>query len=152
MIPRITPGIPAGVIGSIVLGFYGITMKALGLTELIYLDFAKVIIMSKPYSGIAAAIVGWAAHLMTGALLGMLLCFFISVTSSRFWIIKGWGAGVFTWLFLLSLGTFFKMPIFVTVHPKSALALLIGGSFWGLTAVYVLKIITDDFKTIIHLK
>lgn len=79
----------------------------------------------------------------------MLLCLFISLTSSRFWVLKGWGVGVFTWYSILSIGTFLKMSLFTDIYPLAALTLLSGASVWGLTSVYVLKIITDDFNTII---
>ena len=146
---KITPGILAGIVGAVILGFYGMLMKALGFTDRIYLDFAKIIIMSEPYDGIAATIVGWVAHLFTGALFGMLLCCFISLTSGRFWVLKGWGTGVFTWYSLLSLGTVFRLPLFIDIHPQVALTLLSGSSVWGLTTVFVLKKITADFNTII---
>jgi len=149
---KITPGIPAGIIGATILGFYGMTMKAIGFTDRIYLDFAKVIIMSQIHNGMIATIVGWAGHLTIGALFGILMCYFISATSSRFWILKGWGVGISIWFVLLSFGKLFDLPLFYNIPPKSALTLLSGSSLWGLTSVYVLKIITNDFKTIINRK
>jgi len=147
---KFTPGIFAGTVGAIVLGFYGMTMKAIGFTDRIYLDLAEVIILSNPQEGFIASIVGWVAHLMIGAIFGMLLCYFISTTSSSFWLLKGWGIGIFIWFSLLSMGKLYKLPLFMNIPPKSALTLLSGSSVWGLVSIYVLKKITGDFKTILN--
>jgi hypothetical protein len=51
-------------------------------------------------------------------------------------------------LFLLALGTIFRLPLFGDLPPKAAVSLFIGGTLWGLINIFVLRKITNDFQTI----
>ncbi|MCR6544885.1 hypothetical protein [Dehalobacterium formicoaceticum] len=147
---KITPGILSGLIGAVVVGFVGMALKAMGVSDRIYIDLAKTIILSEPKPGLAALIVGWLAHLTIGSVLGAVVCFFISMTSSRFWILKSWGIGILSWFVLLAMGTITRLPLFGDIPAKAALTLFVGAALWGLTNIYALKKITDDFQSITH--
>ncbi|MBS4022638.1 MAG: hypothetical protein KGZ79_09485 [Dethiobacter sp.] len=70
---RLVAGAVAGTVAILIQTVYALTIKSLGLTDRIYIDFAKVIIMLENRPGISAFFIGLIAQLVIGA---NLMCVF----------------------------------------------------------------------------
>jgi len=143
---RLTPGAVAGITGGIIQVAYGSTLKALKITPIIFTDFAKILILGKPFTGPIAFIVGAVCHLLFAAIFGVVLSYVIKYTTKRFYLLKGLGIGLAAWTFANGSGTFFKMPVFSVVPPLQGLIILVGAAIFGLTSALTLKLVTDNFS------
>ncbi|MHB9093804.1 MAG: hypothetical protein ACYC21_03960 [Eubacteriales bacterium] len=144
---RLTPGALAGIIGASIQTIYALTVKSLRITDRVFTDFGKVLMMTNPYKGTLAFIVGFAAHLFLGALAGVALSYIIKYTSSRFYLLKGLGAGLVIWTFGLGIATLYKLPLFGTIKPVPSIVILIGSLIYGLITAIALKMITNNFRS-----
>lgn len=143
---RLTAGAMAGVIGALTQIIYGLTVKSIGLSNYVFTDFGKVLIMTKPKDGIVAFFIGATTHIILGALMGVVLSYVIKYTSSRFYILKGIGVGLSIWVFSFATGSYFRMPVFSNASIRVALTVLIGSTIYGLVTTYALKKITNNFR------
>ena len=143
---RLTPGVVAGITGGIIQIIYGSTLKALKITPYNFTDFARILILGKPFKGPMAFIVGVVCHLLLASIFGIVLSYVTKYTTKRFYLLKGWGVGLSAWTFAGGSGTFFKMPIFNNLPPWPAIVILVGSSIYGLTTALTLKLVTDNFS------
>ncbi|MEL7563829.1 MAG: hypothetical protein AAGU27_02965 [Dehalobacterium sp.] len=144
---RLTPGLLAGFIGDIVQQIYFHIAKYLGITDRTYLEYGKVLIMFEQYKGVLPFIVAMTFELIIGGLLGIILSYVIKYTSSRFYILKAVTIAITAWLFFLSPGTFFNLPLFKNVPPSASIIMLVGSIIWGLVTAIALKKLTKDFRS-----
>ncbi len=142
---RFSPGIFAGVIGDLVLQLYFIILRSLRLVDRTYVDYGKVLLMTQPFDGALAFIVGIAFEFIIGGLLGVILSYMIKYTTSRFYLMKAISLATASWLFFLVPGTLYKLPLFSIVPPDISLLMLIGSMLWGAVTAVALKILTKGF-------
>lgn len=143
---RLVAGGVAGFIAAIISNIYGLTTKALGLTDRTFVDFAKVLIMYKPYPGILGYMVGEIAILTVGIFWGVAYAYIIKMTSSRFNLLKGWGYGIILWMLLSGFGTIFDLPLFKDIPPYAAINNFIESSIYGLVTAFGLNILDKETK------
>jgi CHASE2 domain-containing sensor protein len=89
-------------------------------------------------------------ELIIGGLLGVILSYVIKYTSSRFYILKAVTIAITAWLFFLSPGTFFNLPLFKNVPPSASIIMLVGSVIWGFVAAITLKKLTKDFQVVFY--
>lgn len=140
---RITGGAIAGIIGAVVQNIYGQIVKGIGLTDVAFVDFAKVIAFGKPVPGTISFISGLLAHLTLGMIFGTLFALIVMKTSSKYFLFKCIGYGAALWFITLGLGSIFKLPLFVGILPVPQLTTFVGAQAFGLATGYSLKIIQD---------
>ncbi|PKM81954.1 MAG: hypothetical protein CVU89_06340 [Firmicutes bacterium HGW-Firmicutes-14] len=138
---RISSGALAGIIGAVVQDIYGHTAKTFGITDRIFLDFAKIVLFHKPYGGIFGFIAGILSHLTFGMITGVLFVYLIKRTSSRYLYYKGMGMGMTIWFFSLGVATLYNLPLFKDIPPVPALITFVGALIWGLATAFSLKLI-----------
>lgn len=131
----------AGIVGGIVNSIFGWTVKALGLTDRVFLDFSAILLAKKVFPGLLGTIVAILAHLAFCMILGIFFAYVVKIASSRYLLLKGFGFGFALWFFLSGLGTIFNLPKFVDIPPNSALTTLAGALLFGLVAAYTLRVI-----------
>ena len=136
---RLIGGAFSGVIAAFIQAGWGYVLKGLKLTDRAFVDFSKTFFMYKNYSGLYSEITGILIHLAFGAVLGVGFAYLIKLTSSRFYYLKGFGYGVFLWLFLGATGTAFGIPLFRNIPPYAVLSTLTGGLLFGFVNAFVLK-------------
>lgn len=141
MSDRFVAGAIAGSIGASIQVVYGYLVEALGIADRSFEDFGEVFIMSANMTGTMADFVGIISQLSNGAIFGIIMAYIISLTSIKFYIVKGLIYGTILWHLFLGLGTMYKMPGFINIPPSSSLAILVGSLIYGVTVCYVLRII-----------
>ena len=143
---RLVAGGVAGFIAIIISNIYGVFSKAMGFTDRIFIDFAKVLIMYKPYKGFLGFLVGEIAILTVGIFWGVAYAYIIKMTSSRFNLLKGWGYGAILWMLLSGFGTIFDLPMFKDIPPHDAFNNFIESSIYGLVTAYALSVLDRETK------
>lgn len=138
---RLVAGALAGAVAALVQDAYGLTVKALGITDRIFTDFAAVMIMFKPEKGALGFLVGLIAHVIVGIIFGIVFAYIILKTSSNYFLLKGLCYGLILWFLLLGLGTMWRLPLFTVVPPKPALVIFVGALLYGLVTAYILKLL-----------
>lgn len=136
---RLVAGSITGIIAATIQAIYGIAVKALGLTDRAFIDFSKLFIMHKNFTGLFPNIMGLIVHLGLGAIWGVSFAYLIYFTSSRYYYYKAFGYGAFLWLSLGILGSIFKIPLFTEIPPRALLTTLFGGIIFSLSNAYALK-------------
>ncbi|WP_214659145.1 DUF1440 domain-containing protein [Candidatus Formimonas warabiya] len=143
---RLIAGGLAGIAGAIIQITYGIITEALGITDRSFDEFAKVLIMFKPYKGLLASVVGAISHICIGLVFGVIFAYLILITSSRFLMIKGIGYGAVLWMLLLGFGTIFELPDFKDIPPQPALSIFFGAIIYGSITALTLKYLESRTK------
>lgn len=143
---RLIAGGLAGIIGAAVQQAYGLTVKAIGITDRAFIDFAEVLVLSKKFVGPLAFFVGSISHLIVGLFLGVIFAYIIRLTSSNYLLFKGFGYGVVWWMLLMGFGTIFRLPVFSPIPPYAAVSTLVGAAVFGLATAFSLGILEKRTK------
>ncbi len=143
---RLVAGGLAGIIGAALQQAYGLTAKAIGITDRAFIDFAEILVLSRIFTGPLAFIVSSIAHLIVGLFLGAIFVYVIKLTSSNYYLLKGLGYGVVWWMLLMGFGTIFRLPVFSPIPPYAALSTLVGAAIYGLVTAYTLGILDKKTK------
>lgn len=141
---RLVSGGIAGAIAAIIQNLYGMLAKAVGLTDRTFAEFAATMVSQKVYMGVLGFIMGVVAHTIVGIMLGAIFAYLIKQSSSRYYLLKGFGFGIVSWFLLLSLGSIYNVPKFADIPPKAQLVTLLGAIIFGLVNAYVLKYIQGE--------
>ncbi len=137
---RVTAGAISGAIGAVIQNIYGSLAKAVGITDISFVDFAEAIIFNQKLDGISGFIAGTLSHLAFGSMLGVLFGYLISKSSSKYYYFKALGFGIGIWFWSLAIGTMYKINVFDKVKPVPALSIFVGALVYGFVTGYVLKI------------
>jgi hypothetical protein len=138
---RFTAGLISGMSASLVQIIYGLIIKAIGLTDRTFTDFARIYIMYKTYHGVVPFLIGFFTQIILCALVGVGFAFLIEKTSSKYLYIKGLGTGAIIWLFFGMSGTMFRLPLFFKLPPIPALITFIGALIYGFFLAYFFKLV-----------
>ena len=138
---RLMAGVVSGTVAILIQTAYALTVKSLGFTDRIYVDFAKVIIMSENRQGLSPFFIGLIAQLVIGAMFGVVFAFVEKFTSSRYYIVKGVFFGAVLWFLLTGFGTMWRLPVFSDMPTYSAYSTLTGSLIYGLALAYTMKLL-----------
>jgi len=141
---RLIGGALAGAVGGIIQNIYGVTVKALGLTDRAFIDFAGVTATFKVHKGILGYLVTSLFHVVFCALLGIIFVYLIKFASSKYYWIKTIGYGLSLWFILLSAGTIFKLPLFKDIPIRATITTLIGALIYAVVLGGVLKYLEHE--------
>ncbi len=138
---RLVAGAVSGTVAILIQTTYALIIKYLGLTDRIYVDFAKVIIISESRQGISAFFIGLIAQLVIGGMFGVAFAFIEKFTSSRYYLVKGIFFGAILWFLLTGFGTMWRLPVFHEMPTSAAYSTLIGALIYGLALAYTMKLL-----------
>jgi uncharacterized membrane protein YagU involved in acid resistance len=94
--------------------------------------------------------VGILADIIFGAVLGIIFVYFLKFTNHQNIIIKGWGFGVFAWLFFFGI-LMSNLPGAQGTIPVDALAhfsVFIGHSIYGIMMGFSAKVLLDRYNLV----
>lgn len=135
---QIMHGAMAGFIGAAVQSIFAITAKLLHFTELIYKDFAEVLILGRDLKG-TVSIIGLIAHFTHAIVWGVVFSYIMKFGLKRYYALKGIVLGIFIWLYTMAMAKMFKLPSFKEISNSTAYVLLIGAIIYGLTMSLVYR-------------
>lgn len=145
---RVTAGVIAGFIGSVIQEGYAWLAKFLGFSKIDFADFAGVMTMFRNFNGPLALFIQWMAHIATGIMFGAIFAIVFMYTSSKYWLIKGISYGLVLWVLLMGVGMLFKMPMWTEMTPQTALNMLVGSVIFTVTTAIAMKLLDEKTKLI----
>lgn len=138
---RMVFGAIAGMAGAVVQNFYAVIAESMGLTGPVYLNYGKIVLMLKDYNDPLADTLGVIGHFTWDIILGIAFAYLVSLTSSRYYILKGIIYGIIVWYFIKVIATLFKIPVIIGVQPHTVAFFFIGAILYGATLALTLKLL-----------
>ncbi len=137
---RFLNGFIAGFLGGIAMSILNlISFYALNITEMLYLDWASVMIFGYRFATPLEAVIGQAGQLIFSGLTGILFAFLLSLVSSRYYLFKGWLYGLTVWFGSYALTTIFKVTPLIPVKPDTVMSNMVTASVYGLVLAESLR-------------
>lgn len=140
----------SGIGGVIIRDSYSFFAKQIGLANFfIWNVAADIFIKASELKSFWGNILGIATDLIIGGMIGVAFGLFLNFTGNKDYLLKGVGAGLFTWLFFFGL-VFHNLPQTATAAPKDALSSLsaiVGHTIFGLSMAFIYgRLITDKIS------
>lgn len=136
---RIFRGGIAGVVSGIIVLIFNLSVKALGLTSIIWIDFADVFVHGEPTTGTIPTIFSiFVLFILEGAL-GALFSYLVPTLSSKYFLIKSWYYSVVLWFAFFAITVLFRIPELTILKPNEAIINFVAATIWGLGLGIVLR-------------
>ena len=135
---RFTRGFIAGVAGGIVISIINYISFLLGLAEILYLDWAAVLIYGYRFNTTLEAVIAQGAQLIFSGLTGIIFSYLIARVTSVNYLFKGWLFGLAIWFGSYAITLLFKVTALIPIHADTALSNIFGSSIYGLVLAQTL--------------
>jgi hypothetical protein len=144
---RFTNGLIAGLVAGVVMSIFDlISHFVLGITEILYLDWAAVLILGYRYSTFLEAVIGQIGQLFFSAIMGVLFAFLLALTSSRYYWLKGWVYGLVVWFGAYAVVKLFQVTPLIPIKPDTVLSDMVTASVYGLVLAEALRRLENTEK------
>lgn len=141
---RFVNGFIAGMLGGILMSVLNIiSFYVLGIAELLYLDWAAVLIFGYRYATFLEAVIGQMGQLLFAAAAGVLFAYLLPLISSKYYLFKGWIYGLLIWFGTYAVTTLFKVTPLIPIKADTVLSNIFTASVYGLILAEVLRRLTD---------
>ncbi len=129
---RFTRGFLAGVLGGIVMSIFDFISFALGIVELLYLDWAAVLIYGYRANTILETVVAQAGQLFFSGIMGIIFAYLITVVGSANYLFKGciYGLAIFFGSYAVTL--LFKVTQLIPIRVDTVLSNIVTALIYGL--------------------
>ncbi|MDW7683838.1 MAG: DUF6789 family protein [Bacillota bacterium] len=130
---RFLNGFIAGFLGGVAMSILNlISYYVLNIAELLYLDWASVLIFGYRFATMLEAVIGQLGQLFFSALLGILFAYLLPLTSSRYYLFKGWVYSLVVWFGAYAVATLFKVTPLMPIKPDTVMSNIVTASVYGL--------------------
>jgi thiamine transporter ThiT len=136
---RFTNGFIAGLLGGVVMGIMDLVLYFLGVVQILFLDWASVLIFGYRFATLLEAAIGQIGQLFFSAVAGVLFAFLLSFTSSRYYLFKGWVYGLVVWFGTYSMTLLFKVTPLIPIKPDTVISNMVMASVYGLVLAESLR-------------
>jgi hypothetical protein len=144
---RFVNGFIAGFIGGLAMSTLNfISFYILGISELLYLDWASVLIFGHRSATPLEAVIGQAGQLFFSAMVGILFAYLLPLTTSRYYLFKGWVYGLVVWFGAYAATTLFKVTPLMPIKPDTVMSNMVTASVYGLVLAEILRRLTNTQK------
>jgi Na+-transporting NADH:ubiquinone oxidoreductase subunit NqrB len=128
---RFTRGFLAGVLGGIVMSILDLISFALGIVELLYLDWAAVLTYGYRPNTILETVVAQAGQLFFSGIMGIIFAYLITVVGSVNYLFKGciYGLAIFFGSYAITL--LFKVSPLIPIHVDTVLSNIVTSLVYG---------------------
>lgn len=141
---RFYRGFTAGVAGGIVMNTFSFVSYQFNFTNVRFIDWSAIMIFGSRPDNIIQTIVATLTHLGWAGFLGILLAWLFPVVTSRGYLFKGTFFGFITGFILYGVMVLFSVQHLEFTGTATAASNVIGGTMWGLTAAYVLRLLDSS--------
>lgn len=102
-------------------------------------DYIASLSLGHPARGAMEVFISQLAHFVWLGILGSLFAFLTPYVTSRNYLFRGWLYATTTWLVLLAMGSFFRIPFLWKTAWETIASNLVTASVWGLSLASVLE-------------
>ncbi|MCW3489902.1 DUF6789 family protein [Dethiobacter alkaliphilus] len=144
---RFVNGFLAGLIGGVVMTVLNlISFYVLGLAQILYLDWASVLIFGYRFATTLEAVIGQIGQLFFAGVVGVLFAYLLAATTSRYYLIKGWVYGLVVWFGSYAITLLYDITPLNPIKPDTVISNMVTASVYGLVLAWSLKKLTDRHK------
>lgn len=136
---RIFRGGIAGIASGIIVLIFNLSVKALSLTSIIWIDFADIFVHGEPTTGMLPTIFSIFVLLILEGALGALFSYLVPFLSSKYFLIKSWYYSVILWFIFFAITVLFKVPELTTLRPNESIINFVAATIWGLGLGIILR-------------
>lgn len=116
-----------------------ISFYILGVAEMLYLDWAAVLIFGYRFSTLLEAIIAQVGQFFFAGIMGILFAFLLPYINSRYYLFKGWVYGLVVWFGAYAVTTVFKVTPLMPIKPDTVMSNMITASVYGLVLAKTLQ-------------
>jgi hypothetical protein len=136
---RFTNGFIAGLLGGVVMSIMDLVLYYLGVVQILFLDWASVLIFGYRFATLLEAVIGQLGQLFFSAVAGVLFAFLLPLTSSRYYLFKGWVYGLVVWFGTYSITLLFEVTPLIPIKPDTVISNIVMASVYGFVLAESLK-------------
>jgi hypothetical protein len=143
---RFTDGFIAGFLGGVAMSILNLISYFLGIAQILYLDWASVMIFGYRYSTLLEALIGQLGQLFFTATLGVIFAYILPVISSRYYLFKGWVFGLLVWFGSYAITLLYKVTPLIPIKPDTVISNVVTASVYGLVLAESLRRLSNREK------
>ncbi|MTI85893.1 MAG: hypothetical protein FH756_18855 [Firmicutes bacterium] len=137
---RFFRGFVAGVVGGVIMNIWSVvSVNLLHLSKFHYLDWAAVMTFGYPSGNILESLMSLATHLVWTGFLGIVAAYFLSLTTSKQYLLKGILIGFTLFFIINALPVLFHTPYLHNTTFGTSVSNAIGSIVWGLGVAWTLR-------------
>ncbi len=136
---RFKRGFIAGILAAIIQFIVGLLFFYLKFTELLWLNFASVLIYGREPLLLEEKVFAELGVLFFSGLMGILFAYLIIYTNSRDHLLKGFVFAETIWFGTFAITLLYKVPEFSIITFKTSVANFILAAIWGMLMSEVLR-------------
>lgn len=136
---RFTKGFIAGIVAAIFQFILGLILFYLELTELLWQDFASVLIYGKEPLLFGEKLFAELSVWFFSGLMAIVFTYLIKYTDERNYLLKGFVFAETVWFGTFAITLLFKVPEFTTITLKTSIANFVLSAFWGMLTAELLR-------------
>ncbi|MFP4662215.1 MAG: hypothetical protein ACLFPF_08490 [Halanaerobiales bacterium] len=135
---RFTRGFFAGIMAAVIQLVVGLVLYYLEFTELLWLNFASVLIYGREPLLFAEQVFSELSVFFFSGLMGILFAYLLTYTTSNNYLLKGFVFAETVWFSTFSITLLFKIPEFRIITFKTSVSNFILSAIWGLLLAEIL--------------
>jgi hypothetical protein len=102
----------------------------LGIAELLYFDWASVLIFGYRFATLLEAVIGQIVQLFFASIMGILFAYLLPLTTSRYYLFKGWVYGLVVWFGSYAITTLLKLTPLIPIKPDTVMSNMVTASVY----------------------
>ncbi len=136
---RFTIGFIAGVLGGVVMSILDYISLALGISEMLFIDWAAVFIFANRTDAFGELIVAQVGQLLFSGFTGILFAYLIIGVTSKYLYFKGVVHALLVWFFSYAIVVLFEVTPLTPVRLDTILSNIVSVIIYGLVLAVVHK-------------
>lgn len=129
---RLTRGVIAGIAGGIVMSVIDYIFYALGIVEVLYLDWAAVLIYGYRFNTTMEAVIAQFGQFLFSGIMGIIFAYLLPLVTSVNYLFKGMLFGLIVWFGSYALTLLFKVTPLIPIHADTVLSNIVTAIIYGL--------------------
>ncbi|MBS3946825.1 MAG: hypothetical protein KGZ57_00785 [Dethiobacter sp.] len=136
---RFTNGFIAGIVAGTMMCVINYISHQVGIVDLLYLDWAAVLLYGHRHETILEAVVGQAGKLFFAGLLGSLFAFWLTIVTSKYLFFKGIVFGIAVWFGIHAFATLFKLSPMIPITSETVLSYKVEAVIFGVVLAELMR-------------
>lgn len=128
---RFTNGFIAGTVAGVTMCIINYISKQIGIVDLLYLDWAAVLLFGHQHETVPQALVGQAGKLFFAGLLGSLFAFWLILVTDKYLFFKGIVFGIAVWFGVHAAATLFKLSTMIPINSDTVFVFKVEAVIFG---------------------
>jgi len=142
MSDRFTNGFVAGLVAGTTMSVMNYISHQIGIVDLLYLDWASVLLYGYRHETVLEAVVGQAGKLFFAGLLGSFFAFWLTIVTSKYLFFKGIVFGIAVWFVVHATATLFKLFPMIPIKSDTVFSYKVEAVIFGIVLAESMRRLT----------